>query len=412
MKKTFKAIVHGFKSIISTIVGWLAKLCGMTPEPIPENLDENETKKLKKIESHMRVMRIIMCTAVTILLIIFTISVLMKIIYHICWRIDLSVETKSEKYEQAWVSESFGNNLFYYEGLYCHGFLADSNKNIKLDHIDWIATPNPGDSLVCFSNGRKRGYFHMRDGHVVVAPSYDHAWIFSEGLAAVADKGILKFIDTTGNVVIDGDYIYNEEYDGIVFHNGYCVVCNMNNKKMGIIDRKGKWVIEPVYNSIVQQDSFWIASIGNQQTVMSYNLDTVIPMSHATFYVEDSCIATTFNDHTQRQYNLKGELTVALQIRDVEQLVYDTKEVITHCRIETDSEDCYIDNTSFDVKQAVATCFRYESESCWYGLMSPDGKVLTPPSFISIKAIGKDLYHCCTDYGRGVILNSQGKQVE
>ena len=57
---------------------------------------------------------------------------------------------------------------------------------------------------------------------------------------------------------------------------------------------------------------------------------------------------------------------------------------------------------------AVATCLCYEAECDWYGLMSPDGKLLTPPSYISIEAVGKDLYLCKTNYDRGVLLNSKG----
>ena len=57
-----------------------------------------------------------------------------------------------------------------------------------------------GDSLVCFSDGNRRGYFHLRDGKVVVKPKYQHAWVFSEGLAAVDENGRVKFINPQGEV--------------------------------------------------------------------------------------------------------------------------------------------------------------------------------------------------------------------
>jgi hypothetical protein len=60
----------------------------------------------------------------------------------------------------------------------------------------------------------------------------------------------------------------------------------------------------------------------------------------------------------------------------------------------------------------VATCLCYEGEMDWYGLMSPDGKIITPPLFVNITAIAKDLYLCETDYGRGILLNSKGQPVE
>ena len=63
-------------------------------------------------------------------------------------------------------------------------------------------------------------------------------------------------------------------------------------------------------------------------------------------------------------------------------------------------------------RMAVATCLQYETEMGWYGLMSPDGRLLTPPSYIRIKAVDKDLYLCETSSGRGELLNSRGQRVE
>ena len=59
-----------------------------------------------------------------------------------------------------------------------------------------------------------------------------------------------------------------------------------------------------------------------------------------------------------------------------------------------------------------ARCRQYEAEYGWYGLMSPEGKILTPPSYISITAIDKDLYLCEENSGNGVLLNGKGEKVE
>ena len=53
-----------------------------------------------------------------------------------------------------------------------------------------------------------------------------------------------------------------------------------------------------------------------------------------------------------------------------------------------------------------------KSEPGWYGLLSPEGHRLTPPSFLSIKAVDKDLYLCETTHGNGRLLNSRGQEVE
>ena len=61
---------------------------------------------------------------------------------------------------------------------------------------------------------------------------------------------------------------------------------------------------------------------------------------------------------------------------------------------------------------ATAKCFRYQAEYGWYGLMSPDGRVVTPPSYEYIKAIGADLYLCGDGHGNNILLDGKGKRVQ
>lgn len=60
----------------------------------------------------------------------------------------------------------------------------------------------------------------------------------------------------------------------------------------------------------------------------------------------------------------------------------------------------------------VASCFCYQAEYGWYGLMSPDGKIITGPMSSDITAVGPDLYLCKDDMGNGILLNSKGERVE
>ena len=59
-----------------------------------------------------------------------------------------------------------------------------------------------------------------------------------------------------------------------------------------------------------------------------------------------------------------------------------------------------------------ARCKRYEAASGWYGLMSPDGKVLTNPNYSDIIAIGYDLYLCKNGSMSGEVLNGKGIKVK
>lgn len=56
--------------------------------------------------------------------------------------------------------------------------------------------------------------------------------------------------------------------------------------------------------------------------------------------------------------------------------------------------------------QKTASCKLYEAEVGGFGLMSSSGKIITPPRYRDITAIGYDL--CKTDDVRGEILNGKG----
>ena len=43
--------------------------------------------------------------------------------------------------------------------------------------------------------------------------------------------------------------------------------------------------------------------------------------------------------------------------------------------------------------------------------MTADGKVITPPSYCSIQAIGYDMYLCKDNDEDGVILNGKGQRI-
>ena len=387
MKKVIKAVGHGIKAVFTTIVNWIATLFGM-----------------KENSMYGRVLHRIVGTAFAVVLILWAAGALVRFCRNAYWNI-ADWCGFDNRFSEVSFSEAFNENLYYYEDYWSDkGYLTDSNGHKLLKHISCIAKPMEGDSLVYFSDGDKRGYFHMRDGHLVVKPIYEHAWIFSEGLAAVEVNGQVKFINTEGRVVIDRGFAFCEADDGYVFHNGHCAVNDCANKKMGLIDRNGDWVVPPIYSYIIPQDTFWILAKGNQQAILTFGMDTVIPLAPASFSINDTTIEATLADHTLSTYTLQGRLITSSQIRDVTQLKYNTQELVYP---DSHSDDEYYDHEPY-TRMAVATCLCYEAECDWYGLMSPDGKLLTPPSYISIEAVGKDLYLCKTNYDRGVLLNSKG----
>lgn len=394
MKKVIKTLWHGIKAVFTAVVDWVATLFGM-----------------KDNSKYGSVLRRVVGTAFAVVVIVWALASMARHGRTLWWNIDNVFDFGDDN---AFFSEQVSEDISFYDGYWGHyGYLKNAKGKKVLKHITRIGKPMDGDSLVYFSDGDKRGYFHMRDGRMVVKPIYEHAWIFSDGLAAVEVKGRIKFIDTEGKVAIDRGFKYDVSDDGYVFHQGHCAVNDSTGKHMGLIDREGDWVLPPVYSNIYPQDTFWLLTMDNKQAVFTFGMDTVIPLVAASISIGDTAIDVTFPDHTQSQYDLQGKLLVANQIRDVEQLMYDTKELMYRTNRDVDEEtESYYSYDEYTSRKAVASCLRYEAEYGWYGLMSPDGRQITPPAYSSIEAISKDLYLCKTDYGRGVILNSKGRRVE
>ena len=106
-------------------------------------------------------------------------------------------------------------------------------------------------------------------------------------------------------------------------------------------------------------------------------------------------------------YSYDGELLESNQVRNVRQLFYNTREMV---ELDVDCDEYSYYNPA--TRSAVATCLLYEAAEGWYGLMSPDGRLVTPPSYSRVEAIGKDLYLCVSIYGRGVVVDSKGQLVK
>lgn len=126
------------------------------------------------------------------------------------------------------------------------------NKCLVSD-VDWVTLADDGDSLTVFAKGGYRGFINRFTGEVIVQPTaYRHAWMLSEGLAAVVKEGRLLFIDHKGHVVIETDIMADFGQTSYLFHHGYCLVESQQHpNRWGLLDKQGKWAVKPEYNKII-----------------------------------------------------------------------------------------------------------------------------------------------------------------
>lgn len=132
----------------------------------------------------------------------------------------------------------------------------ESTDEYTTDKFNWLSDISNDCSLAVYALPNRRGYINVNTGHIMIdakANDYQKAWLFSEGLAAVMREGKIGFINAKNEVVIPFQYDYSDEcrmYDfGYLFHNGYCAMTNTEGD-LGLIDREGRWVVEPAYDEV------------------------------------------------------------------------------------------------------------------------------------------------------------------
>ena len=317
------------------------------------------------------------------------------------------------------VSSYISGDIYYHDHRDGHGYIYNNRTGKKLiKDVAWISEPREKDTLVCFSDGKKRGYFGMKSGRVVVEPKYDHAWVFSEGLAGVDDGGIIKFIDAAGKVVIDNKMVYNPDMDGYVFHGGYCVIDSDDDEKHGLMDRTGKMALPLEYDIISPANDYelWRVQKEGEMAVFDKEMKFVVPfLECSSIYIDEGTIDVTMDDHTIRKYDMDGTLINDFYISCIRMLEYEKEDIVYKNNLAgNDDEDEYDGDEDEDYyhPRATARLRAYVAGDGYEGLITADGHIVTMPLYKDIDAIGYDLYLCESTNYDNVIVNGRGEIVK
>jgi hypothetical protein len=318
--------------------------------------------------------------------------------------------------EYCYHSEYVNRDIYFHNTEDGKGYIYNKRTGEKLiKHIAWIAKPLGKDTLVCYSDGKKRGYFSKNTGKVIIKPKYDHAWVFSDGLASVDDNGYIKFIDGTDKVVIDQKMPYIPNMEGYVFHAGYCVVDSGDEEKLyGLIDKTGKIVLPKEYSFISPTNDLelWRVQKGNENGVLNRDLESVIPLMECSIYIDEGTIDVTMPNHTVRKFDYQGQLINDFYVTNVCALEYEKDEILYQTRTHDDEGNEYATPFVESYRpKAIARLYVY-SAGGHMGLMTSGGHVVTMPLYKDIDAIGYDLYLCTSTNYDKVIVNGRGEIVK
>lgn len=209
-------------------------------------------------------------------------------------------------------------------------FDKEMNKTVLEDYTR-LVFPRGTDSLALFFKDGKRGYINLHSGEIIVpATTYTHAWVFSEGLAAVEKDGKIGFINPQGEVVIDFQYEYDKsKLNSFGFHHDRCLMLG-ENKKKGLIDQQGNWKVQPEYDYLTVTSNYAVVGKkGELKKMVDFDghvlQENIFDSSHVLKY-ERHYLDEDGHDQTQYQY-VKG--ICVYRIDGVEGLMTDDARIIT-----------------------------------------------------------------------------------
>lgn len=286
--------------------------------------------------------------------------------------------------------------VIYHSSYPSYLYNTTTRRRTAMD-IHWVCKSSDGDSLACFSTieEHKRGYFNRFTGEVVIPAQYKKAWIFSEGVACVYDKGMLHFIDHRGNPAIDKVYPYTPCIDDYCFHHGLCLMSD-GNGHVGLIGRYGEWIVEPKYSYIsYESKGFWkIVDAEGREGLLLADGEPFLPCKYDHVVVRDTdCISVRMLNHLCQLYDFEGNLVNGCDYCEIKKMEYISDEYDEYG----------------ELKKATAHCLKYRTGNHHYGLMDHNGNMITLPLYGCITAIAPGLYHCEGDEG-SIILDDYGRE--
>lgn len=209
--------------------------------------------------------------------------------------------------------------------------LVDKSTNTTiLEGFSRIVESDGKDSIAVFFKEGKRGYINLNNGEIIVpATTYTHAWVFSEGLAAVEKDGKIGFINPQGEVVIDFLYEYDKStLNAFAFRHGRCLMSGDNKK--GLIDQQGNWAILPEYDYVcLTSDYVVVGRKGELRKMLDFDghvlQENIFDSSHELKYERHSLYEEGY-ERTEYVY-VKG--ICVYRVDGLEGLMTDDARIIT-----------------------------------------------------------------------------------
>lgn len=294
------------------------------------------------------------------------------------------------------VHNCFGNKVRIYD------IEADRYVTSKMK---WVSDIPERDSLTVFCDkDGKRGFLNVNTGKIVIEGKYEHAWVFSEGLAAVVETdGRMGFVDHTGEYVIAPEFDYFASHD-YVFKHGVCCIQNSEGMQ-GLINPDGKWVLPQEYSWIdyvAEADMFIPTKDEKDGLIRNGSFEWVYPVDYDDISWTDAGTGHGFilyKDFHSQHVSADGKVIDAFLIDGTEELRY---------MVKCNPVDC----DEFEISDKVIAFCVY---GLWGIMDKTSGKVIIPAKYGRIEMASKDIIKCGLEkFGNNdyVLYDLKGRKIE
>lgn len=314
-------------------------------------------------------------------------------------------------------NDHYGDDAHYYdrnlsENICVHMFSSENvcvydrkTEEYVTPRLKWVSGIPERDSLTVFCDKEgKRGFLNVNTGKIVIEGKYEHAWIFSEGLAAVVEPdGKMGFIDNTGEYVIAPELDYSASHDYVFKHNVCCIEDRDGNQ--GLLDRKGQWALPQEYSwidYIAETDMFIPTKNEKDGLIKNGNFEWVYPVEYDDITWTDAPTGKGFvlyKDFQSKHVTVDGTVIDSFLIDGIDELKY---------MVKYNSND----SDEFAISDKVISFCVY---GLWGVMDKYTGRVIIPAIYGNIEMVSESIIKCSIEkYGNDdyVLYDIKGNKIE
>jgi hypothetical protein len=213
----------------------------------------------------------------------------------------------------------------------------------------------------------------------------------------VVKNGKLGYINPQNETVIPFKFRPSKEKDkaiDYVFSGGYCSAIDSTGK-VGLINKKGNWVIIPAYDYINNAVlGYRIVKLARKYGLLDSRLKMILPMEYDWIEIQKDGFRIAKNG---------GQQLVSFDTKSIlKPFVYDSIVSLQYGSGRNDSTGTEI--------MINTNCFAYNVFTKW-GLMKRDGTVITKAIYDGIEGLSNNLFSCTIENFKFTI-NEKGNLIK